>query len=131
MRYLLDTNIVSDIARRPDGPAARRFAQVGQHNICISIIVAAEARFGILRRPSERAARTEKLIDRLTVVPFGEPADKYYAEIRNAVEATGKPIGANDLLIAAHALSLGCIMVTDNDDEFSRVPGLKVENWLR
>jgi tRNA(fMet)-specific endonuclease VapC len=131
MRYLLDTNIVSDMARNPSGLAAKRLERIGQHNVCVSIIVAAEARFGILRRASERATRTGRMIERITVVPFQEPADRYYAEIRMSLETTGKSIGANDLLIAAHALALDCTLVTDNEREFSRVPGLVVENWLR
>ena len=132
MVYLLDTNIVSDMMRDPDGKAARQFAHTGQREIAISIIVAAELRYGVLRSGAiglRRAA--EGLLKRITVVPFDEPADKFYAEIRLQLERAGTPIGSNDTLIAAHALALDCTLVSGNEREFRRVKGLKVENWLR
>jgi tRNA(fMet)-specific endonuclease VapC len=132
MRYLLDTNIVSDMIRRPDGPVAKQFARIGQHDIGVSIIVAAELRYGALRRGTVRLVRSiEELLDRLSIMPFEDPADRYYGEIRAQLEQTGTPIGRNDTLIAAHALALSCTLVTDNEREFSRVKSLKVENWLR
>ena len=132
MLYLLDTNVVSDMVRYPSGSTAKQFARVGQHNTCISIIVAAELRFGVLRQGSAALVRKlTELVDRLTLMPFEAPADRYYAEIRTHLEEAGTPISANDMLIAAHALALGCTLVTDNEREFSRVPSLMTENWLR
>lgn len=118
--------------RRPDGPAARQFSRVGQSNIGISIIVAAELRYGALRRGTMELVRlvTEGL-ERLTILPFEDPADLYYAEIRAQLEEAGTPIGRNDTFIAAHALALDCTLITDNEREFGRVKSLKVENWLR
>ncbi|HEX3673858.1 MAG TPA: type II toxin-antitoxin system VapC family toxin [Rhizomicrobium sp.] len=129
---MLDTNIVSDMVRHPDGQAAKQFSRVGQHNIGVSIIVAAELRFGALTRHSTLlAAKLHELLERLNVMPFDVPAEHHYAEIRAQLEAAGEMIGGNDILIAAHALALGCTMVTDNEREFSRVKSLSIENWLR
>ena len=72
----------------------------------------------------------EDLLGEISVLPFDVPADGEYGAIRTELEAIGKPIGGNDLLIAAHARAAGATVVTVNADEFKRVPGLKVENWL-
>jgi tRNA(fMet)-specific endonuclease VapC len=130
-RYMLDTNIISDLIRNPQGKAAKRVAKVGEDNICTSIIVAAELRYGCAKSGSERLLKTvEDLLGEITVLPFDDPADTEYGGIRAALEAAGKPIGSNDLLIAAHAAATGATIVTANVGEFKRVRGLKVENWL-
>ncbi len=132
MRYLLDTNIVSDIVRNPRSSAARQLRRVGMADVCISIIVAAELRFGLARGgSSETAQKIVQALGQFSIMPFEDPADHHYADIRSLLEKAGNVIGANDLLIAAHALALGCILVTDNEREFARVPGLVIENWLR
>jgi tRNA(fMet)-specific endonuclease VapC len=132
MRYLLDTNIVSDLVRNPQGNIARHIAKVGESQVCTSIIVAAELRYGAEKRGAvSLTVRLEAVLERLEVVSFEAPADATYALLRTRLEKSGKPIGANDLLIAAHALCLGRIIVTDNEREFARVAGLKLENWLR
>lgn len=131
MSYLLDTNIVSDIVRHPIGLPARRLRASQAGAVLTSIIVAAEARFGLLKKSSTALrGRLDELFDQVEVVPFETPADQRYAEIRVALEHAGTPIGANDMLIAAHALALDCTLVTANEREFRRVPGLRVENWL-
>ena len=130
--YLLDTNIVSDLVRNPHGLAAARVARAGHEHICTSIVVAAELRYGVARGVSRVVAeRVKALLERLTILPLTAPADEYYADLRASLEAKGKPIGTNDLLIAAHALALDSTLVTDNVREFSRISGLRVENWLR
>jgi tRNA(fMet)-specific endonuclease VapC len=132
MRYLLDTNIVSDLIRHPKGRVARRIRQVGDAQVCTSIIVACELRYGVAKKgAAQLSARLDDALARLDVLAFEAPTDVAYASIRLALERIGRPIGANDLLIAAHALALGCTMVTDNAGEFSRIEGLAVENWLR
>ena len=131
-RYLLDTNIVSDLARRPDGPVFRKIVQVGPEAVAISIVVACEIRFGMAKCPSERLIRNlQPILDSLDVLPLEGPVERHYAEIRLALETAGTPIGPNDLLIAAQARALDRILVTDNTGEFQRVPGLRVENWLK
>jgi tRNA(fMet)-specific endonuclease VapC len=130
-RYLLDTNIISDFIRRPRGQVADRIRVVGAAAVCTSVIVAAELRFGVEKRGSRKlAARVAEALDILDVLPFGPPADTTYAVIRASLEKTGRPIAANDLLIAAHAASLGYTLVTDNGRDFARIRGLSVENWL-
>jgi tRNA(fMet)-specific endonuclease VapC len=130
--YLLDTNILSDLIRHPDGLVARRVEQVGQKEIFTSIIVAAELRYGCAKKGSAKLLeRVQGLLETIPVLLLDMPTDAQYGLIRAELEAAGQPIGMNDLLIASHALALGLTLVTDNTSEFSRVRGLKVENWLR
>ncbi len=132
MRYLLDTNILSDLIRHPQGRVAEQIRRVGENEICTSIIVAAELRFGAAKRGSARLVQQlETVLSVLDVVPFEPPADEAYGAIRAQLELAGTPIGGNDLLIAAHAKALGCTVVTDNEREFGRIDGLACENWLR
>jgi tRNA(fMet)-specific endonuclease VapC len=130
-RYMLDTNIISDLIRNPQGKAARRIAKVGEDNVCTSIIVAAELRYGSAKSGSKRLLKAvEDLLGEISVLPFDVPADAEYGGIRSELEAAGKPIGGNDLLIAAHAYATGATIVTANTSEFKRIRGLNVENWL-
>lgn len=132
MRFLLDTNILSALVRQPQGPIADRIALVGEQNICTSIIVAAELRYGAAKRDSPRLTRQlETVLGAVDVLALEPPANSVYGELRARLERAGQTIGANDLLIAAHALALGHAVVTDNEREFSRVGDLRVENWLR
>jgi tRNA(fMet)-specific endonuclease VapC len=133
IRYLLDSNTISALAREGhDSAIASKVAQVGQDAVCTSIIVAAELRFGIEKSGSTRIARrVEAALSVITILPFESPADAAYGAIRWALERVGQPIGQRDLLIAAHAVALDLIVVTDNVGEFGRVPGLTVENWRR
>ena len=127
---MLDTNIVSELIRRPQGSVAGRAAGLEQRSLAISVIVAAELRYGVARRGSNRLARQlEAVLAALPTLPLEEPADRHYGMIRSELERRGSPIGQNDLLIAAHARALGATLVTKNVDEFSRVPDLKVEDW--
>ena len=105
--------------------------QVGERSVCTSIVVAAELRYGAARLGSARLTRQlESILSALEVLPLESPADRRYAELRCQLEKRGMPIGPNDLLIAAHALAGDCTLVSANEREFSRVPGLKVVNWL-
>jgi tRNA(fMet)-specific endonuclease VapC len=128
---MLDTNVISDLIKNPKGKAAKRIARVGENNICTSIIVAAELRYGCARKGSDRLLKSvEDLLAEIDVLPFESPADVEYGNIRSELENAGKPIGANDFLIAAHAAAVNATIVTANVDEFKRVRGLKAENWL-
>lgn len=130
-RYLLDTNIISDLIRNPQGRAAKRIAKAGEDTICTSIVVAAELRYGCAKSGSARLTKAvEDVLGEIEVLPFEAPADADYGDIRTTLEAAGTPIGSNDMLIAAHARTLGATVVTANTQEFKRVGGLKVENWL-
>ena len=132
MRYLLDTNIVSDLVRHPQGRVTQRIRTVGEAQVCTSIIVAAELRYGAAKKGSLRlTAQLEAVLNALEILPFEPPADTTYGNLRHALERAGRPIGGNDLLIAAQAVALGYTVVTDNEREFGRIEGLALENWLR
>jgi tRNA(fMet)-specific endonuclease VapC len=131
MKYLLDTNVVSAVMNFPSGKIVKRIEEVGEANVCTSIIVVSEVKYGIRKRQSRRlTAQFEALLDSLSILPFDGPADDHYAMIRVETEKVGKSVAQNDMLIAAHALALDAVLVTD-DHIFTVVPGLKVENWLR
>ena len=132
MEYLLDANILSDLVRHPNGIVAKRIEKAGAASVCTSIIVAAELRYGAAKKASPKlTALVEGLLIRLRVEPFDAPADAAYGALRSRLEKQGTPIGANDLFIAAHAITLGCTLVTANEREFARIDGLMCENWLR
>ncbi len=135
VRYLLDTNILSDLLKNPDGKVARKIASLSadeRKSLATSIIVAAELRYGATKSGSSAlATRVDQLLRAIEILPLRPDADEHYGAIRTQLEKTGNIIGANDLLIAAHVLALDAILVTDNVREFKRVKGLRVENWLR
>jgi len=132
LKYLLDTNILSDLVRNPQGEVATRIAKAGEKTVCTSIIVAAELRYGAVKSNSEKLAeRVDLILSALEILPLDSPSDHRYASLRYHLTRQGTPIGPNDLLIAAHALATNLTVVTANVREFSRVPGLNVENWLQ
>lgn len=129
VEFLLDTNIVSDIIRNPTGASAESYRRK-RDAVALSIFVAAEIRYGLHRNPSTRILeRATGLLEALPILSFEEPGDLLYADLRAHLSRVGTPIGANDLWIAAHALALDCTLVTANEREFRRVPGLRVGNW--
>jgi tRNA(fMet)-specific endonuclease VapC len=130
--YLLDANVISALMQAPLGTVAQCIARVGEGNVFTSVIVAAELKYGAVKRPSARlAAALAIVLDELETKPLKLNVIAHYARIRTELERTGAPIGANDTLIAAHALALEATLVTDNVREFGRVAGLRLENWLR
>jgi tRNA(fMet)-specific endonuclease VapC len=130
--WLLDTNILSDLVRNPAGRVAEQIRRCGDTNVRTSIVVAAELRFGAAKKNSQRLTiQLEAILAVIEILPLAPPADEAYGRLRAALEAAGTPIGGNDMFIAAHALANDCILVTDNEREFSRVEGLSIENWLR
>jgi tRNA(fMet)-specific endonuclease VapC len=129
--YLLDTNILSHLVRQPQGPVADRIAEVGEANVLTSVIVACELRYGAANRGSRKLTRqVEAVLSAMTIRPLDSDIERVYASIRVALERKGTPIGAHDMLIAAHARAIDAVCVTDNVAEFRRVPALKIENWL-
>jgi tRNA(fMet)-specific endonuclease VapC len=133
--YLLDSNVLSEIMRNPQGPAAVIFERKAFDpgaKMVTSIVVACEMRYGVAKKGSTPLAqRVDRALASVEVAPLSAGADSTYAALRSDLERRGQIIGQNDLLIAAHALALGAILVTDNVREFKRVKGLKIENWLR
>ena len=130
MRYMLDTNIVSEMIRNPAGRAAQRAREV-EDQVCVSVIVAAELRYGCAGNGSPQLLRrVAEFLSEVPVLPFDVPADSAYGGIRAELEAAGRPIESTDLLIAAHACALAATVVTAKIGEFRRIRGLNVENWL-
>ena len=130
--YLLDTSILSHLVRQPQGPVAEHIADVGEANVLTSVIVACELRYGAAKRGSRRLTRqVEAVLSAMTIRPLESDIERVYASIRVALERKGTPIGAHDMLIAAHARAIDAVCVTDNIAEFKRVPALRVQNWLR
>ena len=131
MPYLLDTNIISHFIKYSQGAVAQRIEEVGEKNVFTSIIVAAELRFGARKKGSlQMTTKIDEALERTRIAKLEPPVDNIYAEIRAVLEERGTLIGGNDMLIAAHALATGSTLVTANTREFSRVPGLEIENWL-
>jgi tRNA(fMet)-specific endonuclease VapC len=131
MRFMLDTNIISDMIRNPAGKAASAMVREGDAAVCTSIVVASELRYGCARKGSAKLLKkVEDLLAEIPVLPLDVLVDAEYGTLRTELEAVGQPIGHNDLFIAAHACVLGVILVTANIGEFTRIRKLKVENWL-
>jgi len=128
---MLDTNTLSELIRNPRGALTERLAALNPDEVCTSIVVACELRFGARRKGAEvLTRRVDQLLGTLNVLPLDPPADEHYADIRAALERLGTPIGSHDLFIAAHARSRGLTLVTHNIREFARVPDLSVQDWL-
>ncbi|KRB23681.1 MULTISPECIES: type II toxin-antitoxin system VapC family toxin [Mesorhizobium] len=131
MRFMLDTNVISDMIRNPAGKAASAMVREGDAAVCTSIVVASELRYGCARKGSAKLLKkVEDLLAEIPVLPLDVSVDAEYGALRAELEAADQPIGHNDLFIAAHACVLGTTLVTANVGKFARIRKLKVENWL-
>jgi len=131
LRYLLDTNICIYIINRRPAEVFMHLEHLHAGEVGISSITAAELRYGVEKSGSQRNAQAlEKFLAPLDVLPFDEVAARRYGALRSGLERAGRPIGALDQLIAAHALALEVVLVSNNIREFERVPGLALENWV-
>ena len=131
LNYLLDTNILSDLIKNPQGNLAKKISTLDADSFCTSIIVACELSYGAKKKDSSiLTAKVEMLLDSIAIFPLDSCVQEHYADIRVFLEKQGQVIGANDMLIASHALALNVILVTANINEFNRVPELRVENWF-
>jgi tRNA(fMet)-specific endonuclease VapC len=132
IRYLLDTNTASYAIKGNVARVREQLLKIAMAEVGISVITEAELRFGVARLPA--AIRLKDLVEefllRVEVLPWNSAAANRYAEIRAALERSGKPIGNMDMLIAAHALSVEAVLVT-HDRVFRRVKGLKIEDWSK
>jgi tRNA(fMet)-specific endonuclease VapC len=128
--YLLDTNTVSIALRGRAPQAVYRLRSTDHENVALSIVTALELRYGLAKNPTTKARQVvEALLDTMRVLPLDRSVEKPYALLRTTLERLGRPIGALDTLIAAHALAAGAVLVTNNLREFRRVRGLKCEDW--
>jgi tRNA(fMet)-specific endonuclease VapC len=132
MRVMLDTNICIYIIKRRPQSVLERFSNFRVGDIGISTITLAELEYGAAKsaQPKRNREALEEFVSPLEVATFDRDASEAYGRIRTALEKKGLPIGAMDMLIAAHAVSLGANLVTNNETEFRRVTGLRVENWI-
>ena len=131
MGYMLDTCICSYILKRRPPSVKARFEELAPDALCISAVTLAELYYGAARHPKGETIRKEidDFVARLSVVSWDETAADHYGAIRASLEKHGSPIGAMDMLIAAHARSIGAVLVTNDLRHFTKVPGLKVEDW--
>ena len=131
MKYMLDTNIVAYAKNNRPEIVYERMSRFGSGDLCVSAITLAELEYGVFNSsdPDRNQLALTLFLASIEVVPFGDDAAIEYGRIRSDLKRKGTPIGANDLLIAAHAKSLGMVLVTNNTKEFSRVEGLEVEDW--
>lgn len=130
MALLLDTNIISYLARDPKGSVARRVATHAPADLLTSVIVVGEIAYGFQRQPSPKLeSQVGEVLRGIQIIDIDQATATIYGSIRAELQRLGTPIGANDLWIAAHALALSASLVTANEREFTRVPGLRIENW--
>ena len=132
MMYLLDTNICIYIMKRKPAEVLIRLKEAWEDGVALSSVTLAELEFGVCHsaNPAKNGEALLRFLLPFTVLPFGAEAAAVYGRIRHELQSKGTPIGSMDMLIAAHAKSEGLILVTHNVREFSRVPGLSVENWV-
>mgnify|MGYP002627499822 FL=1 len=132
MKYMLDTNIIAYAKNNRPASVLRRLMSYRQEDLCISAITMAELEFGVFNssKPDRNRMALMMFLSNIKIVPFDADAAREYGAIRHDLTVKGQLIGANDLLIAAHAKSKGLTLVTNNAREFDRVTGLIVENWV-
>ncbi len=132
LRYLLDTNICIYIARNRPDAVLKRFQKLGVGEVAMSVITHGELCFGACksRRLEEAQKALREMATMIPILPLTSQVGERYGEIRSELEKSGRPIGNNDIWIAAHALALGVVLVTNNARAFARIPDLEVENWV-
>jgi tRNA(fMet)-specific endonuclease VapC len=131
VRYMLDTDTCSYVMKRSDRAVLDKLATVPVSEVCVSVITKAELLYGVAlsSQPSRDEKALRAFLPHVAVLDFPDQAASHYAKIRAELKTRGLLIGANDLLIAAHARSLGLVLVTNNTSEFGRINGLRLENW--
>lgn len=133
MRFMLDTNTCVELIRKRNDRILRRMKRRRPDDLCVSSVTLSELEYGVAKsaNPEKNRLALAEFMTPLNIVPYDDTVAPVYGRVRAAVEKEGTPIGPLDTMIAAHALSLGLIVVTDNEREFRRVPGLTVQNWAK
>ena len=133
MKSILDTNICIYIIKRKPSGVIERFKQAEISRIGISSITLSELLYGVSKssKPEQNQIALTQFAAPLEILPYGNEAAQYYGDLRAQLEKQGTPIGSLDMLIAAHALSIDCTLVTNNEKEFIRIPNLKIDNWAK
>jgi tRNA(fMet)-specific endonuclease VapC len=133
MKFILDTNICIYIIKRKPSGVIERFKQAEISRIGISSITLSELLYGVSKssKPGQNQIALTQFVAPLEILLYGNEAAQYYGDLRAQLEKQGTPIGSLDMLIAAHALSIDCTLVTNNEKEFIRIPNLKIDNWAK
>jgi tRNA(fMet)-specific endonuclease VapC len=133
MKFMLDTNTCIYIIKRKPPDVIERFKQTDISQIGISSVTLSELLYGVSKssKPEQNQIALTQFIAPLVILPYGDEAAQYYGDLRARLEKLGTPIGSLDMLIAAHALSIACTLVTNNEKEFIRIPNLKIDNWAK
>jgi tRNA(fMet)-specific endonuclease VapC len=133
IQYMLDTNICIYIIKKKPADAIERLRQSRISQVGISSITLSELEYGVAKssRPDQNQLALAQFLAPMEILSYGGEAAQQYGRLRAFLEKQGTPIGSLDMLIAAHALSTGCILVTNNEREFSRIPDLKIDNWMK
>ena len=132
IEYMLDTNICIYIIKQKPENVINRFRQFPISSLVISSITLSELEYGVMKssKADQNKFALSQFVAPLEILPYGDDAAQYYGNLRAFLESQGTPIGSLDMLIAAHALSVDCTLVTNDEKEFSRVPHLRIENWI-
>ena len=130
--HMLDTDTCSYIIRERPASVLERFRQLTMEQLCISVVTYAELLYGVERSSSKRINRpiVDDFVRHLDVIAWDEAAAEQYGKIRADLEARGEPIGAMDMMIAAHAKSIKAVLITNNQKHFARIKRLMIENWV-
>lgn len=133
IKYMLDTNICIYIIKKKPIDVIERFRQTQISQVGISSITLSELEYGIIKssKPDQNRFALAQFLAPMEILPYGDEAAQQYGRLRAFLEKQGSPIGSLDMLIAAHALSIDCILVTNNEKEFNRVPNLNIDNWVK
>ncbi len=133
MKYMLDTNTCIYIIKRKPVEVIDRFRQFQISQVRFSSITLSELEYGVIKssKPEQNHLALAQFLAPIEILPYDNGAAQHYGELRLYLEKHGTPIGSLDMLIAAHALSTGCILITNNVKEFERVPNLKINNWVK
>lgn len=131
MQYMLDTNVCVDLIRNCRPAVVKKLHRLDPDAVCVSAVTLSELEYGAARSadPGKNRLLTAAFMTPLQILPYDDAVGPAYGRVRAALEARGEPIGPLDTMIAAHALSLRLVLVTNNEKEFRRVPDLRVENW--
>ena len=131
--YMLDTNICIYIIKKKPDQVIERLRHTRVPDVGVSSITLSELEYGAAKsaRPEQNKVAIVEFLAPLEILPYDDMAAQEYGKVRVYLEKQGTPIGSMDMLIAAHALSLNCILVTNNESEFRRIPALKIENWAK
>ena len=132
MKFMLDTNIIAYAKNNRPEQVLKQFMKYKPEDLCISAITMAELEYGVCNstKPAQNRLALLTFLSNISIVPFDAAAAREYGDIRHVLKSIGELIGANDMLIAAHARSMNLTLITNNTREFERVPDLKLENWV-